>query len=129
MMDFRFRAISFTPFVTFFVESNCRRRLEQTQKFILTCNIRIFCCCLLRKICYSSSNYIIITVTCGIRPSVYTARIVNGSEAPVNGWPWQAMLLSSSGSQFCGGSLIHPQWVLTATHCVRSRALSDVKVR
>ncbi|XP_073248869.1 uncharacterized protein [Porites lutea] len=68
-------------------------------------------------------------LTCGIRPSVYTARIVNGSEAPVNGWPWQAMLLSSSGSQFCGGSLIHPQWVLTATHCVRSRALSDVKVR
>ena len=29
-------------FVTFFVEFNCRKGLEQTQKFILTCNIRIF---------------------------------------------------------------------------------------
>ena len=81
------------------------------------------------KYVYRIFNHIIITVTCGIRPSVRTSRIVNGSEAPINSWPWQAMLLSSSGRQFCGGSLIHPQWVLTATHCVRSKSLSDVKVR
>ena len=87
---------------------------------------------ILGKICLFinyTNNCIVITVTCGVRPSVSTPRIVNGSEAPVNGWPWQAMLLSSSGRQFCGGSLIHPQWVLTATHCVRSMSLSDVKVR
>ncbi|CAH3172193.1 unnamed protein product, partial [Porites evermanni] len=68
-------------------------------------------------------------LTCGVRPSVSTPRIVNGSEAPVNGWPWQAMLLSSSGRQFCGGSLIHPQWVLTATHCVRSMSLLGAHYR
>ena len=66
-------------------------------------------------------------VPCGSRPSI--TRIVGGTVAPVNSWPWQAMLRDSSGSQFCGGSLIHPQWVLTATHCICGKSTSSVKVR
>ena len=67
------------------------------------------------------------TVTCGVRPS--SARIVGGTIAPVNSWPWQAMLRDSRGRQFCGGSLVHPQWVLTATHCIQGASPSLVKVR
>ena len=46
--------------------------------------------------------------------------IVNGKEAPDGKYPYQVRLYSSTDDQygFCGGSIIAPQWVLTASHCV-----------
>jgi secreted trypsin-like serine protease len=49
-------------------------------------------------------------------------RIVGGSFVPNGSYPWTAALLTSSGSQFCGGSLIASKWVLTAAHCSASAA-------
>ena len=66
------------------------------------------------------------SVSCGYRPR--SSLIVGGTIAPVNSWPWQAMLLNSYGRQFCGGSLIDPLWVITATHCVDGKSASSVKV-
>ncbi|RVE69980.1 hypothetical protein OJAV_G00083010 [Oryzias javanicus] len=51
---------------------------------------------------------------CG-QPQLST-RIVGGDEAPPGSWPWQVSL--HRPSQYCGGSLINHQWVLTAAHCV-----------
>jgi len=47
--------------------------------------------------------------------------IVNGTDAPSCQWKWQVGLYSSGGSRpFCGGSVIHKDWVVTAKHCVTS---------
>ncbi|HEX9925419.1 MAG TPA: trypsin-like serine protease [Anaerolineae bacterium] len=52
-----------------------------------------------------------------------TPQIVGGTLASPGEYPWQVALVTASqanpyNGQFCGGSLIAPQWVLTAAHCV-----------
>lgn len=47
--------------------------------------------------------------------------IVNGTPAEKCTWKWQVGLVSSSsGRFFCGGTLIAPNWVVTARHCVKN---------
>lgn len=51
-----------------------------------------------------------------------TPRIIGGGDADPGDWPWMAALIESSNTSnksghFCGGSLIHPLWVVSAGHC------------
>ena len=57
--------------------------------------------------------------TTGQRRNFNSTKIVNGQNANFGDAPWQVALTveTSGGKQFCGGTLINENWVLTAAHC------------
>ena len=54
--------------------------------------------------------------------------VVGGIETPAYSRPYQVALLMN-GRQGCGGTLIDPNWVLTAAHCLDSASTSSLTVR
>ncbi len=62
-----------------------------------------------------------------------TPRIIGGSSAGSNQFPWQAALVNANSrnlfqDQFCGGSIISSRWILTAAHCVNGSLPKDIDV-
>nr|XP_042128614.1 chymotrypsin-like elastase family member 3B isoform X1 [Peromyscus maniculatus bairdii] len=60
---------------------------------------------------------------CGQPAFSPSSRVVNGEDAVPYSWPWQVSLQYEKGGSFhhtCGGTLIAPDWVMTAGHCISS---------
>ena len=64
-----------------------------------------------------------------LRPALSSKRIINGENSDAHEWPWQVSLqYSVNSSHFCGGSIIHSRWVLTAAHCLEGETLASFNV-
>lgn len=61
-------------------------------------------------------------------PDKASPRIVGGDEATPGEFPWIVSLQSTSGSHFCGASLIADKYVLTAAHCIEGASPSQLQV-
>ncbi len=44
-------------------------------------------------------------------------KIVGGVDSEIALTPWQVAVMDTRNSQYCGGSILNAQWVLTAAHC------------
>lgn len=67
-----------------------------------------------RSVCKSGS---VISLSCSDCGQVgLQDRIVGGTDAFIEDWPWQVSL-QQGGSHRCGGSLVSLNWVVTAAHC------------
>lgn len=62
--------------------------------------------------------------TCGIKPenTQLVPKIIGGENSIAHSWPWAVRLsVKPPGRKaitFCAGTLVAPQWVLTAAHCL-----------
>ncbi|XP_018412946.1 PREDICTED: transmembrane protease serine 2 [Nanorana parkeri] len=73
-----------------------------------------------RDYCPSGKVISLRCIDCGISTKNLNSRIVGGTMAQSGDWPWQVSL-QISRSHVCGGSIITPEWILTAAHCVEGK--------
>jgi hypothetical protein len=55
------------------------------------------------------------------------AALVNATDVVPNSEPWAARILEA-GDDACTGTLIDPEWVLTAGHCIANKTMAELTV-
>jgi secreted trypsin-like serine protease len=68
-----------------------------------------------------------------VHPIAPQPRVVGGRSVDIAEVPWQVAILRAAQpdpfrAQICGGSLIHPRWVVTAAHCVGAASPATLQI-
>ncbi|NWV79704.1 TMPS5 protease, partial [Dasyornis broadbenti] len=69
----------------------------------------------LRSSCESGRIVALQCSECGLQAGAL--RVVGGTDVAPGRWPWQVSVCQGSQHR-CGGSVLAPEWILTAAHCV-----------
>uniref|UniRef100_A0A672V6J6 Transmembrane serine protease 4 n=1 Tax=Strigops habroptila TaxID=2489341 RepID=A0A672V6J6_STRHB len=74
-----------------------------------------------RRKCLSGA---VVSLFCskGCGESIRTPRVLGGSPATIEAWPWQVSL-QYKREHICGGSIIDRSWILTAAHCFKNNPI------
>ncbi|XP_068860499.1 coagulation factor VII [Aphelocoma coerulescens] len=97
-----------------------------------------------RRLCFCDDDYTIasdgvscipqVKYPCGKIPvlakknSTAKGRIVGGLICPPGECPWQALIIQDQREK-CGGTLLSPEWVVTAAHCLEYTHPKQLRVR
>ena len=61
-------------------------------------------------------------------PAAASPRVVGGERASIVEYPWVVYLTDSTGFQFCGGTVVAADKVLTAAHCMADQRADNLRV-
>ena len=75
-------------------------------------------------------TFLCVVCTHAVSADVQT-RVYGGKDAPASEWPWMVAVLDDSTTndyqaQFCAGTLISPQWIVSAAHCFHPKGESPL---
>jgi trypsin len=77
----------------------------------------------------AGTTLIALPASAGTAPAQGSAPgIVNGQPAAIADYPWAVALADANGVQFCDGTLVAPDHVVTAAHCMVNRQPASVYV-
>jgi trypsin len=62
-------------------------------------------------------------------PQDFSTQIVGGTAAASGEFPFIVSVQTSSGSHFCGGTLLDADTVITAGHCAEGQTASRIRIR
>ena len=80
-----------------------------------------------RRIAAATTLAVVVSIVLALNPSSAGA-VVGGTPTDIESTPWQVSL-QDGGGHMCGGSIIDPSVILTASHCVAGVPTADLAVR